>query len=829
MAPPAATSPPPWSLTPEDLCASVASSARGLSAPEAAARLRQVGPNSLERARRLRDLDLLWRQVRSPMVLLLVFAMGVSLWAGGVTEALVVAIIVGASVTIGYRRERGARDVLEKLERQLVLKAQVLRDGVSVPVPVPEVVPGDVVELRAGSLVPADAVLLATNDLFVSEAALTGEGFPVEKRVGPCAPGTPLAKRTGCVWLGTHVRSGTARALVVHTGPRTAFGGIAHRLASPRGETEFERGLRRFGLLLTVAMLSIVVVVFAVNVLLHRPPAEALLFSLALAVGLTPELLPAILSINLTHATRVMAERGVLVRRLDAVENLGSMDVLCTDKTGTLTVGTPALCEATTPRALELAGVNARLQGGMSSSLDEVIARAAPTVEARKLGEVPYDFVRKRLSVAAVVSGRPVLVVKGALAQVLDCCALEPAERRALLERLSARDADGLRVIGVASRALDCERAPTREDERALTWEGALLFADPPRDDAAAAIADLRRLGVRVVMVSGDARGVARHVGAAVGLEGLDVLTGEDLDGLRDEALWHRVRSVDVFAQLDPHQKERVVRAFRKVGHVVGYLGDGINDAPSMHAADVSVSVEGAVDVAREAADFVLLQRGLKVLEAGVREGRRTFANTLKYVLTTTSANLGNMVSMAAASLVLPFLPLLASQVLLNNLLSDVPAMALAGDAVDEEAIAGPRRWELRFIGRFMVEFGLLSSLFDFATFGTLLFAFEAGPERFRTGWFVESLLTELLILFVVRTRGFAFSSRPGRVLWVSSAVVAAIDLVLPYTPLAGPLGFEPLPPALLAALVGITLGYAAMAELTKRWFYRRQLVGQPG
>ncbi len=821
--------------SPSQLLEALKSSPSGLSAAEARRRLDEFGPNLVERRQHDSDWRLLGRQLASPLVLLLVFATGVSLFAGGLTEAALVGFIVATSVGIGFWRERGARGALEQLARRLVLKARVLRDGAEQAVPASDVVPGDIVLLNAGSIVPADAVLLEANDFFTSEATLTGESFPVAKRVGPSPPDAPLGQRTGCVFMGTNARSGSARALVVRTGRQTAFGAIAHRLAEARPETEFERGLKRFGYLLTIAMLAITLCVFAANVLFGRGPADSLLFSLALAVGLAPELLPTILSINLAHAAGAMADRGVLVRRLDAIENLGSMDLLCTDKTGTLTVGEPQLHAAIgpdgapSPAVLEAAAANAHLQTGLPSPLDECLAAACALPPGTvKLGELPYDFVRKRLSVAVRLRGEDRLITKGAVPQVLAACALDPAERERIAADLGRHAGEGLRVIAVADRLLgDGRRADEgaqderAQDERGLRYLGAVLFADPPKADAAAAVAELRAMGVAVKMVSGDSAGVARHVARAVGLEHEHALTGAELEQLRDEALWHAVDRTDVFAEVDPHQKERIIRAFKRRGHVVGYMGDGINDGPSMRSADVAISVEGAADVARESADFVLLDKDLHVLRRGVAEGRTTFANTLKYVLTTTSANLGNMISMAVASLMLPFLPLLASQVLLNNLLSDVPAMALAGDAVDPEVVAKPERWDVGFIGRFMLEFGLLSSLFDFATFGTLLWLFSVDAATFRTAWFFESLLTELLIVFVVRTRRALWSSRPGVALLLATAGVIAAAVALPSLPFAAALGFVPLPPTLFLALTGIALAYIVAAELTKRWFYR--------
>ena len=816
---------------PAELLAALESSPSGLSAAEARRRLDESGPNLVERRQSDSDWRLLGRQLASPLVLLLVFATGVSLFAGGLTEAALVGFVVATSVGIGFWRERGARGALEKLAGRLVLKARVLRDGAEQAVPAGEVVPGDVVLLNAGSIVPADAVLLEANDFFTSEATLTGESFPVAKRVGPSDPGAPLGQRAGCVFMGTNARSGSASALVVRTGRQTEFGAIAHQLAEARPETEFERGLKRFGYLLTIAMLAITLCLFAANVLFGRGPADSLLFSLALAVGLAPELLPTILSINLAHAAGAMADRGVLVRRLDAIENLGSMDLLCTDKTGTLTVGSPQLHGAVgpdgapSPAVLEAAAANAHLQAGLPSPLDDCLAAACVLPPATvKLGELPYDFVRKRLSVAVRLRGRDRLITKGAVPQVLAACALDPAERARIVADLDRYARDGLRVIAVADRPLGDDPASDdrTQDDRGLRYLGAVLFADPPKADAAAAVAELKAMGVAVKMVSGDAAGVALHVARAVGLRHEHALTGVELDQLRDEALWHAVDRTDVFAEVDPRQKERIIRAFKRRGHVVGYMGDGINDGPSMRSADVAVSVEGAADVARESADFVLLDKDLHVLRRGVAEGRTTFANTLKYVLTTTSANLGNMISMAVASLVLPFLPLLASQVLLNNLLSDVPAMALAGDAVDPEVVARPERWDVRFIGRFMLEFGLLSSLFDFAAFGTLLWLFSADVATFRTGWFFESLLTELLIVFVLRTRRPLWKSRPSRALVLATAAVIGVAVVLPSLSIAPALGFVPMPAPLFLALTGIALAYAAAAELTKHWFYRR-------
>jgi Mg2+-importing ATPase len=809
----------------------------GLSSAEAARRLVQYGPNELREQGQLSRARVLWNQLRSPLLLLLVFAAGASALTGEWIDAAIVFAILVASVGIGYSREYRAQVAADKLRVRVQAVATVLRDARPVTIPLREVVPGDVIMVSAGSLLPADAIVLEATDCFVNESVLTGESFPVEKKPGVVARTSVLTERANCVFLGTNVRSGTARCLVVATGTASQFGAIAHRLTLRPPETEFDRGIRRFGYLLTSAMLVMVLVVFAANMFLGRPPIETLLFSIALAVGLSPELLPAILSVNLARGAQLMARHGVLVKRLNAIENLGSMDVLCTDKTGTLTEGVVQLEGAydeqgeRSPGVLELASRNAALQTGLANPLDEAILRAheADLSGVEKLGEVPYDFVRKRLSVVIRSHTGVSLVTKGAFEHVLEACArsaagrpLDAARQTMLRKRYLGWGAQGTRVLAVASRPLDDKPSYGRDDERDLDFVGFLTFLDRPKEGVAEALTDLAKLGVSVKLITGDSELVAKHVATAVGMRADRILTGRDLDELHDEALWSAAERTDLFVEVDPNQKERIILSLKKMGRVVGFLGDGVNDAPAMHAADTSLSVDQAVDVAKEAADFVLLERHLGVIRRGIQEGRKTFANTLKYVLTTTSANLGNMVSMAVASLFLPFLPLLAGQILLNNFLSDVPAVGLADDSVDPELVERPRRWDMRFIGRFMVVFGVLSSLFDFMTFGTLLRLFDATPQLFRTGWFVESLLTELVIALVVRTRRPFFRSRPGTLLWTSTAAIIAVTFAIPFLPLVEVLGFTALPGTMLLTLIGITGLYIGAAELAKTWFYRR-------
>ncbi|HZD24426.1 MAG TPA: magnesium-translocating P-type ATPase, partial [Acidimicrobiia bacterium] len=713
------------------------------------------------------------------------------------------------------------------------------RDGRIVEIPASDLVPGDVAVLATGGLIPADGRVLSAVDCHVTEAILTGETFPVEKSPGLVSGDMPIAGRSNCLWMGTTVRAGTAEMLVVRTGPSTVYGTVAQRLALRPPETAFERGIRQFGHLLTQVMVVLVMVVFAANVFGDKPAIDSLLFAIALAVGIAPELLPAILAVNLAHGARRMADRGVIVRQLNSIQNLGSMEVLCTDKTGTLTEGAVTLEGGYgpdgTPKedAVVLGRVNAALQAGLVGPLDNALLEGRAVDGWEKLDEIPFDFFRKRLSVIVrQETDTPLLICKGAFEHVLEVCDrigtdpsrnLTDEDRRALVGRFEAESREGWRVVGVAVKpAADRAGGFTVSDEQGMTFVGYLRFADPPKPDTRDVIEDLDRLGVTVKVISGDVAEVTAHLASQVGLRADRILTGTELNAMSDEALWHAAEITDLFVEVDPTHKERIVAALRKGGTVVGFMGDGVNDAPALHAADVGISVDSAVDVAREAATFVLLRHDLAVLRDGIVEGRRTFANTVKYITTTESANFGNMISMAAASFFLPFLPLTATQVLLNNFLSDFPATTIATDRVDPERVARPERWDIRSIRRFMIVFGAVSSLFDFITFGLLLWVFSASAELFRTGWFVESLLTELVIALVVRTRRPFFQSRPGRLLVVSTAAVTLLTIALPYLPFADVLGFVTPTAGLIAALIGVTAVYVVATEVTKRMLYRR-------
>ena len=836
--------PTPWAHDAEAVLQALDSQRGGLSAVEARQRLVDFGRNEIGRSSRASALGTLAAQFKSPLLLILVFAAAVSALSRDWLDSLIVIVIIAASAALSFTQEYAASRAIERLLARVGLRARLLRDGQAVEVDAREVVPGDVALLAAGSLVPADGLVFEADDFFVNEASLTGESFPVEKSPGRADAAAGLAQRSNYVCLGTNVRSGTAKVLVTATGPRTEFGEIAARLARRAPETEFEHSLRRFGQMLTQLMTLLVLAIFAANVASDRPVADSLLFAVALAVGLAPELLPAIVSLTLSRGARRMASAGVIVRRLAAMENFGAMTVLATDKTGTLTAGVVRLDAAldTAGNAAEdvmrLAALNARLQTGLPNALDEAIVAASTALaldDWSKTEEIPYDFFRKRLTIAVRRAGQDddTLITKGAFEAVLSVCSdqrqgavaarLTDIDRERLRERATVWADEGFRVLGLATRTIARRKRYAVHDEQSMVFEGFLLFFDPPKADAAEAIRQLKQRGVALKIITGDSRRVAAHVAQAVGLKSGRILTGAELREMHDEALWHVAHRTAIFAEVDPGQKERIIRALRHAGHVVGYLGDGINDAPALHAADVGISVDTAVDVARESADFVLLQHDLTVLTRAIDEGRRVFANTLKYVFTTTSANFGNMISMAGLSLVIPFLPLLPKQILLNNFLSDLPAMAIPGDRVDAEAVTRPRRWDVATIRNFMLVFGLASSAFDVLTFVVLLGVLQVSPAEFRTAWFVESLLTEVAILLVVRTQRPLWRSTPAPALLATSVAVSVLALALPYLPLLQTtFDFVPLEPWLLVTLLGITLAYVAVNEGIKHAVGRR-------
>jgi Mg2+-importing ATPase len=829
-----------WAAGGEAVLGALESSPEGLTSEEAVRRLDTFGPNMLKKKRRTDSLTLLLGQFKSPIILILILAAAMSYFLHDRVDALIIFVIVGASGFLGFWQERGSTRAMEKLLAIVRVETTAFRDGRAAEIPLEALVPGDVVLLKAGDIIPGDCLILDSKDLFIDEAALTGETFPVEKRKGTTPAGAPLAERPNVLYMGTHAVSGSGRAVVVRTGKNTEFGKVSERLKVRPPETEFERGIRRFGYLLMEVTLVMVFAIFAANVFLRRPFLDSFLFSLALAVGLTPQLLPAIISVNLAHGARNMARRQVIVKRLASIENFGGMGVLCSDKTGTLTEGVVHIHAAldiegnSSERVMLFAYINARFETGFFNPVDEALRRE-PTVDISaytKLDEVPYDFVRKRLSILVAHGGRSLMITKGALPNVLEACSsaesadgrrVDLAEARAkIIGQSEEFGRHGERVLGVAWRDMADATAIGKNDERDMALVGLLVLYDPPKAGVEAAVGELGRLGIGLKVITGDNALVAADLARRVGLPAGRIITGPEMDRMSDEALMRRAGSVDVFAAVEPNQKERIIIGLKKAGYVVGFMGDGINDAAALHAADVGISVDSAVDVAKEAADIVLLEKGLDVLAGGVREGRRTFANTLKYVFMATSANFGNMFSMAGASLFLPFLPMLPRQILLTNLLTDFPEMTISTDSVDPETVERPRRWDIRFIRKFMMVFGPLSSVLDYLTFGVLLLLLHASDVIFRTGWFMESVVSAALIVLVVRTRRTFFRSRPGRYLVMTTLVIVAAAIALPFTPLGRVFGFAPLPVKFIGWMAGIVALYVILAEVAKKIFYRK-------
>jgi P-type Mg2+ transporter len=828
-----------WSQSSDQVLQEMQTIATGLSNQEAKERLIQYGANSLKQTRQSSGFTLLLNQFKSPIILILIFAAVLSIFLRDAIDATIILTIVLISGLLGFWQERGASNAVAKLLALVQVKATVLRDGQSQEIPNQEVVPGDIVQLSAGKNIPGDCLILESNDLSLDEAVLTGETYPVDKFSGILPAEIGLSQRTNSLYMGTHVISGTGSAIVVHTGKSTEFGQVSERLKLRPTETEFERGLSQFGYFLMEVTLILVVLIFVANVYLHRPVLESFMFSLALAVGLTPQLLPAIVSVNLSRGAKKMADKQVIVKRLPAIENFGSMNVFCTDKTGTLTEGLVKIHAALdvegkeNDRVLLYAYLNAASESGYVNPIDNAI-REHQTFDIsayQKLGEEPYDFNRKRLSILFKHGDRSLIVTKGALKNILEVCStVEMAEgktiditdqRAKLQQQATDLGSKGFRALGVAYREFN-QDSLSKDDETAMTFLGYLALFDPPKAGIADTIKELQRLGITPKMITGDSHAVAVSIIQQIGLPDPLTLTGPELNQLSDAALLHRVQRVTVFAEVEPNQKERIIIALKKAGNVVGYLGDGINDASALHAADVGISVESAVDVAKEAADIVLMEKDLNVLVAGVKEGRITFANTLKYVFMATSANFGNMFSMAGISLFLPFLPLLPSQILLTNLLTDFPELTIATDRVDRELTNQPRRMNIKFIRNFMVVFGLLSSVFDYLTFWALLSLLHAQPEQFRTGWFIESTISASLVVLVVRTRQSILRSKPGKYLFAATLATVLAALIIPYTPLSPILGFRALPLQFLLVLGAIVALYIIAAEMVKHIFYQR-------
>ena len=835
-----------WQQSVLELFKQLSTTAAGLSASDAEERLKQAGPNMLRPVRKRALVLQFLARFKNPLVLILLVASAVSAFTGDVTSFLIISAIVVMSVTLDFIQEYRAGKAAEQLRQSVAIRVQVLRDGKKIDVPAATLVPGDVVLLAAGDLIPGDGRVLAAKDFFVIQALLTGESYPVEKfpRDLPDA-GQNMVDAVNSVFMGTSVLGGSATVLICRTGPNTSLGEISASLTAKAPPTSFELGTQRFGLLIMRFTILLVLFVVLVNAFFHRPWLESFLFAVALAVGLTPELLPMVVSVTLARGAMRMAKKKVIVKRLEAIHNLGSMDVLCTDKTGTLTEARIHLerhvdgLGRDSSRVLELAYLNSFFESGLRSPMDDAILehKEIQVSAWKKIDEVPFDFERRRVSVIVDNGQKRLLVVKGAPEDILrlatqyeengetDLQALDEASL-ARIQTLSETFArDGFRVLAVAWKQVAAiEHHAVIDDETELVFAGFTAFFDPPKESAQAALVKLTHAGVAVKIVTGDNELVTRHICEKLGLPITGILTGAEMQGMDDYALSACVDKANLFCRVNPTQKNRVILALKRRGGVVGYMGDGINDAPSLHAADIGISVDSAVDVAKSAAEMILLEQDLNVLHEGVVEGRRTYGNIMKYIMMGTSSNFGNMFSMAGATLFLPFLPMLPVQILLNNLLYDVSEIPIPLDSVDEEYLTQPRHWNMNFIRDFMLSIGPVSSVFDFLTFYIMLHLFHAGERLFHTGWFVESMATQVLVIFIIRTRRDPFRSRPNFWLALCSLLVVLMAVVIPYLPPGRYFEFVELPLPFYMVLAGIVLLYLFAVERIKQWFFHRHV-----
>lgn len=817
-------------------------SVTGLSSAQVSARLAQYGPNAV-RTHHVKALAVLGRQLRNAVLILLACTAVVAFFLGDSMEALIIGTILAASIGLGFVNEYRAERAATELHARVHHRALVRRDGEFVSVEVTELVPGDVIRLSLGEAVPADIRLIDVSGLECNESILTGESTGSEKTAEPVPAGTELAEWTDLAFMGTIVSAGEGSGVVYATGRNAEFGRVAAGLDERQPETDFQVGLRKFSYLLLQVAIALMMIILASNLLLRKPLIDSVLFSLAIAVGITPQLLPAVVSTSLATGSRQLAKAKVLVKRLVCIEDLGDIDILITDKTGTLTEGRiqlvdtidPSGAHSETVRRLGLLATDVDPESGAASanSLDAALWDSAQPQQlmggaVHRVAMLPFDHVRRAMSVLVDDNGERLLVVKGAPEQIMPRCQSAAA---GVQDNVATLFAAGRRVVAVATKPAGGLTTITPDDECDLRLEGFLAFADEPKSGARQSLSRLANLGIELKIATGDNPRVAEKVCTDLGLASKGTITGAQLAPLGEDEFVEAAQNHTIFARISPEQKARLVTSLRRNGRSVGFLGDGVNDALALHSADVGISVDSATDVAKDAADVVLLEKDLGVLATGVAEGRRIFANTVKYVLMGTSSNFGNMFSAAAASALLPFLPMLPSQILLNNLLYDSSQLPIATDRVDEEQLHAPSHWNLAFIRRFMLTFGPISSLFDFLTFGLMLGVLNAGATEFRTGWFVESLATQTLVIFAIRTRKVPFfRSRPSTLLAITSLAVVAVGVVITISPLADALGFTRLPWQFFAVLGAFVITYLLLVELSKLMFYAKpiHLVGQP-
>ena len=831
-----------WTYESKDMLKKLNADENGLSGREAEKRIDEYGQNILEERRSSSNLEMFISQFKNPIIIILIFAAFLSIFLKDYTDGIIILIIIMISSLLSYSHESKANNAVKKLLSSVSVTSSVLRDGKFEEIDNAMLTVGDIIKVKTGDMIPADCLIIEANSLSMDESSLTGETFPVEKNNQKVSADTVLSNRKNSLWMGTHVISGSGRAVIVNLAKDSEFGKITASLSEKDSATDFEKGIKSFGNLILHVTTFLIGLIFVFNIFLNKPFLESFMFALALSVGLTPQMLPAIISVNLSQGAKRMSEQGVIVKKLNAIENFGSMTVMCSDKTGTITQGKVKLdgaldCnENKSDNIYRLAAINSYFQEGYANPIDSAIldTRTDDFSNYEKLSEIPYSFETKLLSVIVRTdrnsSVRNIMVTKGALTNVLDVCktyensdnSVENIEdvKSQILDMFDKYSSQGYRVLGIAYKLIEDGIDVKSQKAEDMIFAGLLLFIDPLKDDIKDVVAEMNRLGVSLKMITGDNHLIAKNIGAQIGLNPGKILLGDELDSYSISQLNKKVLDIDIFAEISPNQKEKIIMAYKQAGEIVGYMGDGINDSPAIKQADVGVSVNTAADTAKDAASIVLLKNSLKVLISGINEGRRTFINTLKYIFIATSANFGNMFSMAGASLFLNFLPLLPKQILLTNLMTDFPSLQIASDSVDEEWLKRPVNWDMKFIKKFMILFGIISSVFDYMTFAVLLFIFKANEETFHTGWMLESIISAMVVMIIVRTARPVFASRPNSKLLIAIVGVAVALLAIIYSPINIYLGLISLPIKLLLALLGVSLIYALTAEILKKSFY---------
>lgn len=832
-----------WSYEVDDILKQLNTDKGGLSSREAEERMDEYGQNIFEEKKSSSKMEMFINQFKNPIIMILIFAAVLSIFLKDYSDGIIILVIIMISALLSYSHESKADNAVKKLLSSVSVKSSVLRDGKFKEIDNAMLTVGDIINVKTGDMIPADCLLIEENSLSMDESSLTGETFPIEKTPEKLSADTGLSNRKNSLWMGTHVIGGSGKAVIVNLAKDSEFGKITASLNEKDSDTDFEKGIKDFGNLILRVTTLLIGLIFLFNIILNKPFLESFMFALALSVGLTPQMLPAIISVNLSQGAKRMLEQGVIVKKLNAIENFGSMTVMCSDKTGTITQGKVKLDSALdcdgeiSDTVSKLAAINSYFQEGYANPIDQAILEANTDdfSNYEKLFEIPYSFEGKLLSVLVRTEpdflGRNIMITKGALTSVLNTCKtyeradkiggnIEEIKTR-ILDLFEKYSSKGYRVLGLAYKSIEDETDIQKQKAEDMVFVGLLLFIDPLKDDIKDVVAEMNRLGVSLKMITGDNRLIAKNIGSQIGLDPERVLLGEELDSYSPSQLNKKVLDVDIFAEISPNQKEKIIIAYKQAGEIVGYMGDGINDSPAIKQADVGISVNTAADTAKDAASIVLLQNSLKVLISGINEGRRTFINTLKYIFIATSANFGNMFSMAGASLFLNFLPLLPKQILLTNLMTDFPSLQIASDSVDEDWLKRPVKWDMKFIKKFMVLFGIISSVFDYLTFAVLLFVFKANEGLFHTGWMLESIISAMVVMIIVRTARPVFVSRPSNKLLIAIICVAAALLAIIYSPINMYLGLIKLPIKVLLALLGVSSIYALTAEILKKSFYK--------